>query len=321
MTLPLADLAAILPELIVVAAACLVPDGHDRHYDAWHPFWDLTPLAWSPTRLHGGSPSNQARVVRYPVCALRYWFMYHLIHKEFLARQRPLSFCEVGVGTGQMLSFMRTGETPGECGPLPAFIETWDAMSHRVDDARLAAIGYSRCFSHNVEDPDLVLPRQYDVLILLHILEHLHDPEKVFAKLLPFVREGGLIIGGFPGLPHVMCRSRERRLRQSAESFGHVSAFSPRRVRMLAKRNALSLELLTGAYLFRKNGFILEHHGWWTRLNLLFGALFPGWPGELYWAMRKPAASHARPEARATRHAPLVTETGERMANERATRT
>ena len=50
----------------------------------------------------------------------------------------------------------------------------------------------------------------------------------------------------------------------------------------------LQTELLSGAFFMRKKGFLLENHHWWLRANLAFGAVFPGWPGELYWAWRKP---------------------------------
>lgn len=215
--------------------------------------------------------------------------MYHLIRKEYFSLRHPLHICEVGVGSGAMLSFVRAGDALSEHGALPGYINGWDSVSRNIDESRLAALGYSHCLKKNIEESDVMLPRQYDIMILLHILEHLYEPERVFAKLLPFLREGGLVIGGFPGLPELFRRSREQCIRKTAQSFGHVSVFSPRRVVMMAKQNSLHLEMLTGAYLFRSTGFLLERYTWWSRLNLLFGAMFPAWPGEIYWAMRKPA--------------------------------
>jgi hypothetical protein len=43
----------------------------------------------------------------------------------------------------------------------------------------------------------------------------------------------------------------------------------------------------------RRTGFALEDRAWWLRLNLAFGALFPGWPGEIYFAWRRPARETA----------------------------
>jgi hypothetical protein len=65
--------------------------------------------------------------------------------------------------------------------------------------------------------------------------------------------------------------------------------FSPRRVRDMAAANGLQVEFLSGAFLMRKKGFFLEDHKWWLRFNVRFGAVFPSWPGEIYWMLRKPA--------------------------------
>ena len=107
------------------------------------------------------------------------------------------------------------------------------------------------------------------------------------ARVQPFLKEGGLCLGGSPGVPHLLVRHRERQLRRAAQRYGHVSAFSPGRVKALAAQQGLALELLTGAYLIRKTGSFLENYRWWVRLNLVFGALVPNWPGEMFWAMRK----------------------------------
>lgn len=140
----------------------------------------------------------------------------------------------------------------------------------------------------DVEDADFNLPRQYDVIVLLHLLEHLHEPEAAFRRLVACVKDGGIIVGGFPAMPDALAGWWQRRIRKTAARFGHVSVFSPRRIRTMAGDDGLSLELLTGAYLARSSGSVLENCRWWVRGNLAFGNLFPGWAGELYWAMRKP---------------------------------
>jgi hypothetical protein len=39
----------------------------------------------------------------------------------------------------------------------------------------------------------------------------------------------------------------------------------------------------------RSKGSPLENSAAWMRFNLAWGRLFPWWPGEIYWLMRKPA--------------------------------
>lgn len=258
------------------------------HYDSWHPYWNLEVLNKFHRRHLPDAPhSQQSKRGGYPIRALRYWFMSHLIHKEFFSKGRPMDICEVGVGTGSMLTYIKTGEGQNKDRSLPKLASRWDAVSLNMDLPRLSALGYSHCLEKDIEEPDLLLGRQYDILILLHVLEHLENPEAALTKLRPFVKAGGMIIGGHPGLPHVLCGYQERRIRSTAQSNGHVSTFSPKRVTKMAQSNRLAVEMLTGAYLMRKTGSPLENFPWWCRLNLIFGALFPAWGGELYWSMRK----------------------------------
>ena len=161
-------------------------------------------------------------------------------------------------------------------------------MDIRFEEEQLAACGYDELIEMNLEDSSRALPRRYDVMVLLHVLEHLHSPELILPDLVAHVVQGGILVGGFPSHPDWSVRLRERRLGRKAKKFGHVTAFSPKRVRDLARQNGLHLEFLSGAFLMRSKGFLLENFAWWLRANLLFGALFPSWPGEIYWLMRKP---------------------------------
>ena len=248
-----------------------------------HPSWSLDELERnSHLRSAAFAMPARGRDVKYPIRALRYWFMYHLIKREYLLQRRPLEVCEVGVGDGQMLLFTRGAFRSSR---PPA--RTWDAVDVRIDKPLLRAIGYTRCVEKNVEDPDFSLTRKYDVIIALHLLEHVHHPESVFSELAAGLKSGGIIIGGSPVIPRWLVRFRELQLRRSAATFGHVSAFSPSRMRAIAVACGLLPELISGAFCIRSTGSRLENSIAWTRFNLRFGALFPWWPGELYWSFRK----------------------------------
>lgn len=262
-----------------------LPLGQDV-YTKWHPFWDVDILASQSSNKSESGRKSDRTYSRYPVRSLRYWFMYHLICKEHHDKQRPLAVCEIGIGDGPLFAFTKNAEA-GKGRSLRQSVSTWDGVSRRMDLGQLHTLGYSRCVEKNIEEPDFMLPQQYDVLILLHILEHLYEPEQTVARLLPFLRTGGVVIGGCPSTPHVLRFSRERRLRKTAEPFGHVSAFSSRRIKQQAAQHGLTIELLTAAYLFRMTGAFVENYRFWLRFNLLFGSVCPFWPGEIYWAMRK----------------------------------
>ena len=220
--------------------------------------------------------------MRYPIRLLRYWFGYHLLREEAERRSRALDVAEIGVHTGQMLEFVRSAP-----GPVP--LRKWTAVDTVMLWEKLRKAGYDDFFEANLEDPSFELPVDYDVAVLLHILEHLFEPEAAPAK-------GSSTNSPWWGA-HWRLPGRARRSLPSCESarsertaapMGHVSVFSPARVRRMAKDTGLQLEFLSGAFFVRSKGSALENSALWARFNLLWGAIFPGWPGEIYWLMRKP---------------------------------
>ena len=244
--------------------------------------WALAFLADNKTvRAKRFGIPPEAKSVRYPIRLLRYWFGYHLLREEAVHRSRRLEIAEIGVHTGQMLEFLRS--VPGH----PDF-EKWTAVDAVMLTEKLRKAGYDDFFEANLEDPSFDLPADYDVAVLLHILEHLFEPEAALQKVARRVRPGGALIGGFPVVPGPLARLRERKVRRTAAPMGHVSVFSPARVRRMAKTCGLRVEFLSGAFFVRSKGSALENSALWARFNLLWGAVFPGWPGEIYWLMRKP---------------------------------
>lgn len=250
---------------------------------AHQPDWDFSFLADNAAvrTKRFGIPA-EAKNVRYPIRLLRYWFGYHLLRRESERAGRPLDVAEIGVHTGQMLEFVRSAPAPPECA-------SWTAVDAVMLTEKLKKAGYSEFFEANLEDPQFRLPREYDTAVLLHILEHLFEPEEALAKVARFIRPGGALIGGFPVIPSFLVAGRQRQVRKTAAPMGHVSVFSPARVRRMARHCGLEVEFLSGAFFLRSKGSPLENSPLWIRFNLWWGARFPGWPGEIYWLMRKPA--------------------------------
>jgi 2-polyprenyl-3-methyl-5-hydroxy-6-metoxy-1,4-benzoquinol methylase len=221
--------------------------------------------------------SDATSRTHYPIKLLRYWFMYHFIKAQHQRLGRPLRVCEIGVDRGQMRRYMQdAGFTDIEC---------WEAVDYKLQP-ELAESGYTKQIQANVDMPEFQLAEQYDVIIVLHLLEHLFEPEQLVAKLAPALVSDGILIGGFPTVPQIIRASREQKLRQTAAVFGHVSSFSPQRVKSMAQSCGLKLDFLSGSYFLRKRNFALENYPFWVRLNLLWGALFPAFSGEIYWCMR-----------------------------------
>lgn len=88
---------------------------HDRCEGrrAWHLDWDLTALERGAQGFSFTYRTGNASSSRFPLRALRYWFMYQLILRESEARQRPLEGLELG--TGEMMAFFNAAETD-RCG-------------------------------------------------------------------------------------------------------------------------------------------------------------------------------------------------------------
>jgi len=107
---------------------------------------------------------------------------------------------------------------------------------------------------------------------------------------LPHVADDGIVIGGMPVMPHFLAFAYEKKLREKFLPGGHISVFSVKRIKEMARQNGLKVEFVKGAYFMRSRGFFLENFSWWMRFNLFFGALFPSCGSEVYWMVRKVGA-------------------------------
>jgi len=224
----------------------------------------------------------EAKAVRYPLRLLRYWFGYQLLREECLRAGRPLAVAEIGVHTGQMLEFVNSA-------PAGVSWSRWTAVDAVMLTHKLTKAGYEDFFEADLEDPAFALPATYDCAILLHVLEHLSNPEAVLKKIAGGIAPGGSLIGGFPVVPEVFRGIRESQIRKTAGPMGHVSVFSPERIRAMAREAGLVAEFSSGAFFLRSKGSPLENSAAWMRFNLAWGHRFPWWPGEIYWLLRKPA--------------------------------
>jgi len=251
--------------------------------------WDVACLGRN-REIRGELYPASAKIKRraYPVKLLRYWFMCHFLRIEHQRRQKPLAVCEIGIDRGQMRRFFNsiTRDTSGFQVP----VASWSGVDCEVRGNELQDVGYTSLVEADIETSDAWLDRVCDVTILLHVLEHLREPEKALATMARGMKPGSVLVGGSPSIPDLFVSVRERQLRQNphVHSYGHVSKMSLKRIQRCAAANGLVLEFAAGAFLARLSGSWIEDHRWWLRLNLLFGALCPWCSGEIYWVLRKP---------------------------------
>lgn len=236
---------------------------------------------------------RRIKYTRYPLGCYRYWFARAALSELHRRLGRPLRVLEAGIGDGLMVGFLGGSEKRGGYA-LPDWIEVWDGLDVWVDPKMLERFSYSGYFERNLDEPIDLNGRTYDAIVVLHVLEHLYDPESTVARLLRALAPGGQLIGGSPTLPHFLAAVHERRLREKAKTAPpdvhlqrHLAAISTRRVRSIAALNSLAPEVVTGAFFMRNSGKAIENSEWWFRLNALWGALVPPLGSEVYFVLTK----------------------------------
>jgi len=246
--------------------------------------WELDSLKDPAIRQRDWMRDN-TKSRKYPARLLRYWFVYHFMRTLCARDNKPLNVCEIGIDVGQMREYVRTASA---CHPEGApQIGRWHGVDIKLKREGLAGQGYDQLTEAGIDDVPGFIDPDTDVVILLHILEHLYEPEESMRKLAAALKPGALVLGGLPSLPHFLVATREAKIRAHTNANGHVSAFSPRRMRELAAECGFELDFISGAFLARISGSWLEDQPWWLRFNLFFAQMFPGWPGETYWVLRK----------------------------------
>lgn len=209
----------------------------------------------------------------YPTKLMRYWITSNLI-----PRTTDLKVAEVGIGRGEMKYWMDSVEGFD--------YRVWDGYDV-AENPHIDGAGYSNIYLGDATDDSWVLRSEYDCLILLHFLEHLHDPEAFAVKAAKFVKSGGCIVGGMPSTPNFLIPAYERKMRSKSRDFGHVSAFSGKRLGEMAKLIGCSLEFLSGGYFARVDNSFLEDQLWWLKLNAQFAKRFHSVGTEIYFKFVK----------------------------------
>lgn len=228
--------------------------------------------------------SKKQAATRFPTRMSRYLIPYAWMKEKRKELGRPLRVCEIGVGSGQMKKFVDFLEE--RCGGGDLY-ESWHGYDVALKREALMAAGYDRIQDFNADGEFEEKFAGYDLVLLLHVLEHLKEPEESVKRMVGTFDRGTLLLGGVPSAPEALAKRREVRLREKYLPGGHWCKFSAERVGKMLGGSGLESEEITGAFLVRWSGFVLENYAWWLKTNLVFAYLFPWWPGEVYFRATK----------------------------------
>ena len=226
---------------------------------------------------------EEAKRRKFPIRALRYWWICCAVQEELQLMQGSPVIADVGCGGGMLKRFIP-----------PIEGAYWIGLDFRYQKERMEIAKYDRFLQCDFDRPLPLRDSAADIVICSHVLEHLPHPEFTVVELARILRPGGTLLIGVPVAPRIIAPIREwqfrRQIRAGARERGrHIHCFWPRRVNGLVGQNGMEIEFMSGTYLLRKKGSFLEDYAWWIRINQVWGALFPSLSQELCVQLRKPA--------------------------------
>lgn len=241
-------------------------------------------------RLPEFGMSARAKATRYPIRALRYWFVCQVLVRE-LAHKSDATIVDMGAEHGQMRRYC-AGSLPHLSPSYPFASQQWIGLDKICHDS-VAAAGYRKVINCDFDRPLPIPTASVDALIFIHVLEHLPRPEFSLSEIARVLAPGGILCAGSPTAPepvstllHYWLRRKMRTGRTGPN--GHINSHSPQNWRNLISNAGLELDFVSGSHLMRLSGAPFENFRTWTKLNLFWGGLFPSLGSEIYLVARKP---------------------------------
>jgi SAM-dependent methyltransferase len=221
---------------------------------------------------------------RYPVRALRYWWLNLVIHEEADRLDHPPVIVDVGCDTGIIKRFI-----------LPVEGSRWIGLDIITDRNGLDKAKYDELHKCDLDEGVPLADASVDIAIFSHVLEHLPRPDFTLAEVFRILKPGGLLLLGVPTAPRFIGKLRERQFTKQLASGKrirgqHIHVFWKKRLRDLAEETGFRMEFCSGTSIIRKKGSKLEDYAAWIRVNQIAAAMFPSLGQELCMQLRKPVA-------------------------------
>lgn len=218
---------------------------------------------------------------RYPVRALRYWWLSRVIDEEARSLDRPPVIIDVGCDRGIIKRFIP-----------PIEGARWIGLDIDVDRPDVELARYDERIQADFDEGLPVRDSTADIAICSHVLEHLPRPEFTMREINRILKPGGLLLVGVPTAPKFIAKMREKQFQKELANGKrvhgqHIHVFWEERLADLAERAGFTVEYSTGTSLIRKKGSKLEDYSAWIRFNQIGAALFHSLGQELCMQLRK----------------------------------
>jgi ubiquinone/menaquinone biosynthesis C-methylase UbiE len=219
---------------------------------------------------------------RYPVRALRYWWLSRVIDEEVNHLDHPPVIVDVGCDRGIIKRFIP-----------PIHGARWIGLDIDTQRPNVELAKYDERIQADFDEGLPVPDATADIAICSHVLEHLPRPDFTLGEIFRILKPGGLLLVGVPTAPKFIARLREKQFRKQLADgrrvLGqHIHVFDRERLTDLAERTGFVVEYVTGTSLIRKKGSKLEDYAAWIRFNQIGASLFPSLGQELCMQLRKP---------------------------------
>lgn len=196
---------------------------------------------------------------------------YRLILRRFAKPERGNVIAEIGCGPGYLLGF------------LEAWFPGCTVVGFDYDYRLLENASERTEFANLIRGNAEILPfgdGTFDVLVTMHLIEHLYYPERFISEARRVLKAGGILLLGTPNPNGIGAKVMEKRWGGYRED--HVSLKSPEEWAALFKQHGFYVIKerttgLSGIPAFRKLPLVIFNWG----LLALFGA-FPWKYGEAY---------------------------------------
>jgi SAM-dependent methyltransferase len=249
------------------------------------PLWDFFRVA---AEVKDPGLRSALRRGRYSIRMLRYWWAANAIAEEAQKLSRPPVIVDLGCGRGWLKLLTDR-----------LVCAKWIGLDGHIEYPELASAGYERVAQCDFEAQLPVDDASVDMVVSLHVFEHLHDPDKTMREVCRILRPGGVFLGGTPVLPSpfALLRTAWHQFRHwigKPSSNGHARSFSPASWQRLLDRHGFEVDFMTGSHVTRLSRHPLESRAWWIRINQVVGRLFPSLGAEVYLLARRPSTDRKR---------------------------